>query len=99
MTTADLEGCLSVGEVAAKLKKTKVTVWNWIKFGVSREGGRVKLASLRVWRYHVVTPDALDAFLTACNPTAIPLPESPTKLAKRLKAEQAAAAVALGGVR
>jgi len=85
ITLEELERCLSVDQVVKLCKVTKATVSNWIKQGIAVNGTRVKLAAVRIGGRWVIPPDAIPAFVTACNPNPpTVIPESPAAQRKRL---------------
>jgi hypothetical protein len=84
MTLDDLRACVTPAEIAKARGLDVKTVVNWIRVGVAVAGrGRVRLAAVKLGGKWVVPPGGLDAFLSAINPAAEPIPESPTKLARR----------------
>jgi hypothetical protein len=86
----------TIPQVAQRLNVLPVTVWRWVRHGLLIEGKRVKLLARRVGGRWMVSREAWEAFDRDCNPGAGPLPESPTKLRRRLAAEKAAALKLIG---
>lgn len=64
MPAATGEKLLSVNEVAARLAVTDDTIYNYIRKGLDRPGGRVYLRAVKLGRYRV-PEKALDEFLEA----------------------------------
>lgn len=73
------------------------TVRRWLTVGVVAGRKRVRLPATRVGRRWRITAEAWEAFTASCNPTATPIPESPTKRAARLAAEKAETLAILNG--
>jgi len=88
VTTADIDQLRSLTQAAAVFKRKKATLLNWINRGVVVNGSRVKLQGCRVGGLWMVYVDAMDAFMRATNPDAVPVPESPTAQAKRFAADK-----------
>ncbi|VTR92177.1 unnamed protein product [Gemmata massiliana] len=82
--------------LAQRVGKTRMTVWNWIKNGITVGNRKVKLAAIRVGRQWCVAPDWYEQFLLDCNPELRALPESPAAEKRRLASEQARAKILIG---
>ena len=64
MVAATGEKLLSVQEVAARLQVSSDTVYNYLKRGLERPHGTIRLRHIRLGRYRV-PESALDEFLEA----------------------------------
>jgi hypothetical protein len=95
----ELSQCMSMTEVAESVRKTRVTVWNWITKGLTVNGRVVKLAAQKIGAQYVVTPEALSAFVEACSSELRnhQRPEAPGRRAKRLREGKERAAQLLKG--
>ncbi|MBP3959433.1 hypothetical protein J8F10_29670 [Gemmata sp. G18] len=82
--------------LAKRIGRTRMTVWNWVKTGVTVGNRKVKLAAVRVGRQWCVAPDWYEQFLLDCNPERPALPESPAAEKRRLAAEHARVKALLG---
>lgn len=69
MATAQGEKLLSTREVAERLQVHHGTVYAYIKQGVPRLGGRIRLRAVKLGRYRV-PESALQEFLKALGATA-----------------------------
>lgn len=87
----------TIPQLAARLGRTRATVWRWIVKGIDLDGRRVKLAATRVGACWTVSPEQWAKFEADCNPDAKPLPESPAAYKRRAEAARRAALSALGG--
>lgn len=85
MTTATPE---SVAQLAQRVGRTRMTVWNWITKGVTVAGRNVRLAAYRAGGRWCIDPEMYEQFVKDCNPEQPVLPESPAAEARRLKADQ-----------
>lgn len=83
-------------EFCRRVGKSRLTVWRWIKDGLSIGGRVVKLAAVRVGGRWQVPTEAWEAFQRGCNPGARPLPESPSAMDRRAAAARRAALAAVG---
>lgn len=86
----------TVTQLAKRLGKTRMTVWNWIHKGVTSGSVRVKLPATRIGRWWTISADQYAAFVRACNPGQPVLPESPLAAQARMKRAQAELARKLG---
>ncbi|VTR91874.1 unnamed protein product [Gemmata massiliana] len=82
--------------LAKRIGKTRMTVWNWIKNGITVGNRKVKLSAVRVGRQWCVQADWYEQFVKDCNPELPALPESPSAQQRRLKAEQERAKILIG---
>lgn len=97
MNVSDLLEAKAVSEVAKMCRVSEPTIYRWITNGVVVGGKRVKLAAVRIGGHRVVLLDAVSAFITACNPDAVPVPESESAIRRRGEADQRRLAAMLGG--
>lgn len=88
---------LTVAEVAAETRHCTATVRHWITAGVMVGGSRVKLDGRRVGGRFLVARDALDRFLSECNPGAAPARPNPATAAGRFARERASVLRRLNG--
>lgn len=84
-------------QLAKRVGRDPVTVWNWITRGVTVNGVTVKLAARRIGRQWAIAPDEYQQFLKACNPEAPVLPESPAAERRRAAREVERVRRKLGG--
>ncbi len=78
----------TLAQLAKRIGKNRVTVWQWVKSGVLIGSRRVKLAAVRIGAQWVVDRESYEQFVKDCNPKQPALPESPAAEARRLKADQ-----------
>lgn len=97
-TETELSAAVDVAEAAKRLRVSGPTVYRWVQVGVDVPGrGRVRLAAVRVGGHYLITPDAIDMFLVACNPIATAPTPSPAAIQRRGKEAQRQLADRLGG--
>lgn len=87
---------MTVAQVAAQVRKTRMTVHLWLKQGVKVAGESHKLDGVRLGRNWMIHPEQLAAFLAGMNPRAAK-PETPARRKTRLQDGQARAAAILRG--
>lgn len=82
--------------LAARIGRTRGTVWRWITEGIGVGGVRVKLRATRIGGQWVVSPIQWQRFQADCNPDEKPMAEAPTA-AKRRAASARKLAIELTG--
>ena len=101
-TAPNLMDAINVADAAKRLRASEPSVYRWITAGVVIPGrGRVRLGAVRIGGHYLITPDAIDLFVIACNPTATATApvESPAAIERRGKEAQRRLAERLGGAR
>lgn len=87
----------SLSQLAARVGRTRMTVWLWVNRGVTVGGRVVRLGGARIGKRWTVTREAWEQFERDCNPQARPLPESPTAAARRAERARKLALELTGG--
>lgn len=86
----------TITELAARVDRTRNTVFRWIKQGVTVGGRVVKLRAKRVGGRWLITPEAWELFERELNPEYAPPPESPAAEQRRFEREKRELMAALG---
>ena len=88
MNLPDPDDRLSVAAVANRLGRSPKSVRRWMRSGITVNGRRVRLASLKVGGERVTSGEWLAAFIAAQNPGGVPVP---TPAQRRQRADRAMA--------
>jgi len=78
----------TITELAARVDRTRNTVFRWITNGIAVAGRVVKLRAKRVGGRWLISPEAWELFERECNPEYAPLPESPAAEQRRFEREK-----------
>jgi hypothetical protein len=96
VTVPDPDDRLTAAGVANRLGKSVKSVRRWMREGVTVNGRRVRLASVKVGADRYTCPAWLSAFVAAQNPGGEPVP-TPTERRKAADRARAELASILGG--
>lgn len=95
-----VEHWLTTTEVARMYRRHRDTVYDWIKDGIEKPFGRVRLKARRVGGNWLTTRQWVEDFLAACEGRDTPaVAEPPSVPARKAKAEQELARKVLGSGR
>lgn len=81
----------TIAQLAERTGKRRGTIEHWINHGVIVQGRVVRLGATKLGGRYELTEEGFEAFIAACNPTPVPIPETHSARTRRLEAGRAEA--------